>query len=181
MRLFACSLALTMLACGLSAAALAMPAPERPPGMPKAYQFKGPGGDIGSVVLEEGPTGVLISVNVAGLTQGWHGMHVHEHGDCSDAGFKAAGAHLNHGGKHAHGLLAPGGPETGDLPNVYVAADGAAHAQMFLPQFSLHGAHGKPALLDKGGSALIIHANPDDQTTQPIGGAGARMACAVLR
>jgi Cu-Zn family superoxide dismutase len=35
-------------------------------------------------------------------------------------------------------------------------------------------------LLDADGSALMIHAGPDDQVTQPIGGAGARVACAAL-
>jgi Cu-Zn family superoxide dismutase len=174
MRRFAFSLALAMAASSLAAVSLAKPAPT-------SFPVNGPAGVIGAVVLEEGPTGVLMSVNAAGLQPGWHGMHLHEHGDCSDAGFKAAGGHINHGGKHAHGLLAAGGPETGDLPNIYVAADGVAHAEVFLPQFSLHGANGKPALMDKGGSALIIHANHDDQTSQPIGGAGARVACAALR
>lgn len=46
---------------------------------------------------------------------------------------------------------------------------------------SLKGAEGRPALLDNDGSALVIHANPDDYTTQPIGGAGDRIACAVIR
>ncbi|WP_250638361.1 superoxide dismutase family protein [Sphingomonas sp. KC8] len=27
----------------------------------------------------------------------------------------------------------------------------------------------------------MIHASPDDHVTQPIGGAGARVACAVIR
>jgi len=31
--------------------------------------------------------------------------------------------------------------------------------------------------MDKDGSALVIHANPDDYKTQPIGGAGARIVC----
>ena len=36
------------------------------------------------------------------------------------------------------------------------------------------------ALLDTDGSALVIHANPDDQSSQPIGGAGARVACGTI-
>jgi len=35
-------------------------------------------------------------------------------------------------------------------------------------------------LWDADGSAIIIHANPDDHSTQPIGGAGDRVACAAL-
>ena len=36
-------------------------------------------------------------------------------------------------------------------------------------------------LKDADGSALVIHANPDDHMSQPIGGAGARIACGVIR
>lgn len=37
-----------------------------------------------------------------------------------------------------------------------------------------------PALLDQDGSAVIIHDQPDDHLSQPIGGAGARIACGVI-
>ena len=36
-------------------------------------------------------------------------------------------------------------------------------------------------LLDADGSALVIHANADDHSSQPIGGAGDRVACAVIK
>jgi Cu-Zn family superoxide dismutase len=35
-------------------------------------------------------------------------------------------------------------------------------------------------LWDEDGSAIVIHANADDHTTQPIGGAGDRVACGIL-
>ena len=35
-------------------------------------------------------------------------------------------------------------------------------------------------LKDQDGSALVIHANADDHTSQPIGGAGDRVACGVI-
>jgi Cu-Zn family superoxide dismutase len=35
--------------------------------------------------------------------------------------------------------------------------------------------------MDADGAALVIHANPDDYRSQPIGGAGDRVACAVIR
>ena len=37
-----------------------------------------------------------------------------------------------------------------------------------------------PGLLDEDGSAVVIHANPDDHLTQPIGGAGGRVGCGVI-
>jgi Cu-Zn family superoxide dismutase len=40
---------------------------------------------------------------------------------------------------------------------------------------------GKINLLDADGSAVVVHASPDDHLSQPIGGAGARVACAVLK
>lgn len=80
-----------------------------------------------------------------------------------------------------HGLLTPNANDAGDLPNLYVTKDGTATVELYSTLASLHGADGRPALKDADGSALIIHTSPDDYTTQPIGGAGARIACAVLK
>ena len=121
-------------------------------------------------------------VEATGLTPGWHGMHFHEKGVCDDAGFKASGGHVHAGTKPpVHGLLNPAATDSGDLPNIFVAADGSAHADAFTTLVSLSGAGKRPALGDADGSALVIHAGPDDYTTQPIGGAGARVACAVIK
>lgn len=136
---------------------------------------------IGTLMLIQGPTGVLIRLEIlpGGLKPGWHGMHFHSVGDCSDVdGFRRSAGHIGmrEGG---HGLLNPEGPEAGDLPNLYVGADGAARAEFFTPFLTL--AQGAMALLDADGSALIVHADADDQISQPIGGAGARVACAAIR
>jgi Cu-Zn family superoxide dismutase len=140
------------------------------------------GATIGTATLTEGPSGVLVRIQLKGLTPGWHGMHFHEKGDCTDPKFMNSGGHLQMPGMKApHGLLNPGGPDFGDLPNLYVAADGTANTEVFAPLVSLKGASGRVTLLDADGSALVIHANPDDQTSQPIGGAGPRVACAVIR
>ncbi len=137
--------------------------------------------ETGTADLSEGPEGVVIRVNVEGLTPGWHGIHFHDTGDCSDEGFKKSGAHVHHDEKEPHGLLNPEGPDDGDLPNLYVAADGTGQAEMFSERVTLTGADDDRAhLLDANGSAIVIHANPDDHMSQPIGGAGDRVACAVI-
>ena len=74
-----------------------------------------------------------------------------------------------------HGLLNPAGPEAGDIPNIWAAADGSAGYEAFTTLIT--GAE----LADEDGTAMIIHANRDDHLTQPIGGAGPRVACAVIR
>ncbi len=140
------------------------------------------GADAGSISITDAPGGVILHVEAKGLTPGWHAMHFHEKGDCSDPKLANAGAHINpmdH--KREHGLLNVAGPDHGDLPNLYVASDGTAKTEVFSPFVSLRGAANRPALLDADGSALIIHANADDYSTQPIGGAGARVACAVIK
>jgi Cu-Zn family superoxide dismutase len=79
-----------------------------------------------------------------------------------------------------HGLLNPDANEAGDLPNLHVAADGAGATEVFSTFVSLGGVDGRQDLNDKDGSAIVIHANADDHQTQPIGGAGARIACGVI-
>ena len=62
-----------------------------------------------------------------------------------------------------------------------MGADGTANAEAFSALVSLGAGSDRPNLLDADGSALVIHASPDDHITQPIGGAGARVGCAVIR
>ena len=67
------------------------------------------------------------------------------------------------------------------VANLYVMANGIAQAETYNTMVSLSGQYGAPALLDADGSALLIHENPDDYKTQPIGGSGGRVACAVFK
>lgn len=136
------------------------------------------GARIGQVLLQQGPAGVLLTLELSpkALPPGWHGLHIHERGDCADAaaGFKASGAHAGHGETAQHGLLNPAGPEAGDLPNLFVPeTEGPMAAEFYTTAFALSA---PPA----AGAALIIHENRDDHASQPIGAAGARLACAVL-
>ena len=135
------------------------------------------GAVIGKATFEQTPTGVLMSVDVAGLPPGGHGIHLHAAGSCTP-NFKAATGHINPN-KLKHGLRNPEGPDNGDLPNLFVAADGTAKAEFFTTLVSVAGGE-MPALLDEDGSAVIIHENPDDHMTQPIGGSGGRIGCGVI-
>ena len=138
--------------------------------------------EAGVADLSEGPSGVVIRVNVEGLAPGWHVIHFHAAGDCSDEGFQKSGSHTHHESeKPPHGLLNPDGPDDGDLPNIYANENGVVQAELYSPFVTLTGAEGRAMLLDKDGAALVIHEGPDDHMSQPIGGAGARVACAVIR
>lgn len=159
-----------------------------PPAAPRqAWVVGADGRPVGQVTFTQGPGGVLIHLEFSehALPPGWHGMHIHEHGDCSDfaQGFHASGGHVGMGAHVQHGLLNPNGPEAGDLPNLFATASGAFGAEVFDPHVTFTAQSNddeRMPLLDADGSALIIHAAPDDQHSQPIGNAGARIACAAL-
>ena len=134
------------------------------------------GAQIGKATFTAAPQGILIRIMVepAGLSPGWHGAHLHMVGDCSDtAKFEHAGGHIQKSSTN-HGLLYVHGPENGDLPNISVAGDGSASVELYSSLVTLSD------LEDTDGSALIIHANPDDHITQPLGNSGDRVACAVV-
>lgn len=136
---------------------------------------------LGSIKVTEAPNGVLIHIEAQGLPAGWHGAHLHEKGDCSDAKFANAGGHIHHGDKVVHGLLNPDANDAGDLTNVFVANDGSLNVELYSTLSSLKGGHHRAKLADADGFAVVIHASPDDYTSQPIGGAGARIACAAFK
>lgn len=129
---------------------------------------------IGAVSAREGAMGVLLRIRATSLPSGFHGLHLHAVGDCSDLqAFKRAGGHIEHTG-HSHGYLHASGVHRGDLPNLYVHTDGVASADFFAAALELSD------LRDADGAALIIHAEPDNYWTQPIGAAGERIACAAF-
>ena len=136
---------------------------------------------IGQVTVIGAPNGVILRVEAKGLAPGWHGMHFHEKADCSDPPFKGAGGHIHAKTPVVHGMLNADFNDAGDLPNLYVNGDGSATLELYSTLFTLKGGAARPALLDADGSALVIHANPDDYESQPIGGAGERVACAPIQ
>ncbi|MBN8918382.1 MAG: superoxide dismutase family protein [Rhizobiales bacterium] len=159
-------------------------APAAAPAAPAAKVVKADiinneGKTIGSATATgtERVTIVRVALSAGALPPGWHGIHFHQVANCSDtAKFMDSKGHVNHHDK-AHGLLNPNGPDQGDLPNIYANADGSVNAEVS----STTGLTDKDGLGQPGGFALVIHASPDDFITQPIGGAGARIACAAFK
>ncbi len=133
---------------------------------------------IGTLKLTQGSQGVVVNIKASDLPPGYHGMHFHAVASCDHAGgFKSAKGHVDPD-KKPHGFLNEEGPHEGNLPNLVVAADGTVEVEMYSSLVSL--VDGNANLLDADGSSLIIHANQDDHNTQPIGGSGGRIACAVI-
>jgi Cu-Zn family superoxide dismutase len=177
---------------GLTGAAEAM---LSQPGSPADAAIKDVHGKtVGSLHVEDLPSGKSkITVAVTGLPAGYHGFHVHTKGVCDPTStdpatgspFFSAGGHFNLGsGSHPD--------HSGDLPALLVAADGTGNATSVTDRFRIR------QLLDHDGSAIIIHARPDNQanipdryrqpggTTGPdaeslkTGDSGGRIACGVI-
>jgi Cu-Zn family superoxide dismutase len=128
-------------------------------------------------LVQDGDGTVHVNVHVDGLPAGLHGIHIHAVGACAPT-FAAAGGHYNPF-LHQHGLENPAGPHAGDLPNLTVNATGIGHLDATTDRVTI--GSGPATLFDADGSALIIHANQDDQATDAgNGGSGARIACAVI-
>ena len=145
------------------------------------------GAEVGWARFEPDRDAVHVKARAYGLTPGFHGFHVHALGVCDGAvGFASAGGHYNPAGAtHAH--------HAGDMPSLLVKQDGTAELDFRTDSFNLD------ELLDVNGSAVIVHAGPDnfgnipsrylsgalltpgpDATTLATGDAGARVACGVV-
>lgn len=138
------------------------------------------GEQIGVVTFRQDGGKMLVHAQLSGLTEGFHGFHVHAVGECT-GNFTGAGGHLNPTGLHH-----PGHP--GDMPALLAHADGAAELSFVSDRLKM------ADLFDPDGSAVIVHADPDnyghiptryapepDATSLGTGDAGARIACGVIR
>lgn len=119
--------------------------------------------------------GLKISAFVSGAPPGKHGFHIHEKGDCGDAG-NAAGGHFNPDGV-SHGDLERDGLDhahAGDLGNIEIGPEGKGTLEKVIPRLTLK--EGKYAV---AGRALVLHEKEDD-FSQPTGNAGGRIACGII-
>jgi Cu-Zn family superoxide dismutase len=142
---------------------------------------QGDGKAVGAITISETSYGLVFTPKLEGLEPGVHGFHVHENPSCAPtekdgkavpAG--AAGGHFDptktgaHLGPYADGHL-------GDLPALYVAADGTATYPVLAPRIK--------QLSEIQGRAIMIHVGGDNHSDQPkpLGGGGARIACGVIK
>jgi superoxide dismutase, Cu-Zn family len=132
-------------------------------------------GDIrGAVVFTEADGKVTLWVTLTGLPPGNHGFHIHEGGECV-GDFSSAGGHFNPTAE-PHG--APDAPRhhAGDFGNLVANEAGVVAATLEDETITL-----EESTLSIVGRTVIVHADEDDQISQPAGDAGARIACGVIR
>ena len=140
---------------------------------------------VGRVALATVGNTVVVAARFDHQTAGFHGFHVHAVGLC-EAPFTTAGGHHNPG-------AANHGDHAGDLPVQLVMQNGTANAAVTTDRFTID------SLFDADGSAIILHAAPDnlanipsryvstttglagpDAATLATGDSGARVACGVV-
>lgn len=102
--------------------------------------------------------GVLITAEIYGLADGFHGFHIHEGPDCGGEDFSDTGTHFGSGPHPYH---------AGDLPPL-LSSSGKARLSVLTNRFEIR---------DILGRTVVIHSNPDDFITQPAGNSGRKIAC----
>ena len=120
----------------------------------------------GNVLFYQKINYVLVEIHVSGLPNnetGFFGLHIHEGGSCSGAGFSETGSHYNPSGMQ-HPIHA------GDLPPLLRCNDGA-YLAVRTNRFRVQ---------DVIGKTVVIHSGPDDFVSQPAGNAGEKIACGVI-
>lgn len=132
----------------------------------------------GEVIFTKAPSGkgVQMIVNLTGLKKpGFHAMHIHEKPVC-DGSFTSAGGHFNPmDSKHGH--PEQGKHHIGDLGNFKATTTGSIVETRVYKHLSMN----PEAKNYVGNRALIVHSKADDYATQPTGGAGSRIGCAILQ
>jgi Cu-Zn family superoxide dismutase len=133
----------------------------------------------GTVTVEDSPYGAVFTPRLTGLPPGVHGFHVHGVASCA-AGLvdgkmvagAGAGGHWDPDktGRHEGPW---GNGHRGDLPALYVGADGSATYPVLAPRIKT---------ADLPGHALMVHAGGDNHSDHPaaLGGGGARIVCGVI-
>ena len=145
-----------------------------------AVDDKGIGASLGQITVSETKYGLVFTPALTGLTPGLHGFHLHQNPSCEpkDKDGKmtpalAAGGHYDPKKSEKHGTPWGDG-HLGDLPPLYVDADGKAAQPVLAPRLKVK---------DLKGRALMVHAGGDNHADHPapLGGGAGRIACGVIK
>lgn len=145
-----------------------------------AVNKKGVGDSLGKISISESKYGLVLTPALKGLSPGLHGFHLHQNPSCDlkekqgkivPAG--GAGGHFDPVSANAHNTPWGSG-HLGDLPALFVSADGIAQHPVLAPKLKLS---------DLKSKALVIHAGGDNYSDKPaaLGGGGGRVACGVIK
>ena len=134
----------------------------------------------GVIQYEDTKYGLLFTPQLTGLPAGLHGFHIHAKPNCGLADMDgkpvpgaAAGGHWDPENTSQHmGPYSDLGHK-GDLPAIYVNAEGVANYPVLAPRLKA---------ADVAGHSLMIHAGGDNHSDHPmkLGGGGARLLCGVF-
>lgn len=139
---------------------------------------KGIGASVGQVTISESKYGLVFTPALNGLAPGLHGFHVHQNADCQPkekdgkmVAALAAGGHYDPEKTNRHGTPWGDG-HLGDLPPLFVDANGNATQPVLAPRLKM---------ADMKGCSVMVHMGGDNHADHPapLGGGGARMACGV--
>lgn len=128
---------------------------------------------MGTITFKTTQYGLMMTPDLHDLSPGMHGMHLHEHASC-DHHAKEAGGHFDPNNTGAHNGPYNNQGHLGDLPALYVNADGVANHPILAPRLQES---------DLYGHAIVIHAGSDNYADSPaaLGGGGERIACGVIK
>ena len=145
-----------------------------------AVDASGTTSKLGEIAIAETPYGLVFTPSLQGLSPGIHGFHVHQNPDCGPLEKDgkvipggAAGSHYDPAGSNRHGTPWGDG-HLGDLPALYVDADGRSTQPVLAPRLKKLG--------ELDGRSLMIHAGGDNHADHPapLGGGGSRIACGII-
>lgn len=127
----------------------------------------------GTVTFEKTDNGVQVTAEVSGLSEGKHGFHIHQYGDCTASDGTSAGGHYNPT-NNDHGSPTQDNRHMGDMGNL--TADGEGNASLNYTD-SMIKLNGSNSIIGRG---IVIHGGEDDLKSQPSGAAGPRLGCGVI-